>query len=295
MVCMFMCKVSTNGIHVSTSHTIHFFYYGFGFVPLVFFWHTPEHEFLIAIAALLTLVIYSVSRRISLPNYPMPWQVTRLYKLNDVTGEWELSSVPKTRFGLLLSSQQEPQQHQSLELPSMANAIAAVGEIDGNETSIHPFKWALAFPTYEILNAHISSSFTIGILSGLATSNIVGASGGMDAKIVSNESLAISVSVATVVIMAREWFGLYGAIENKMHKMVLANFWPKSVAVVLGMLGAAAIVVQLDPDASADDGSTVITYWVGIGALVTTISLTFVESSLAKIGHTVKSPNTNNH
>jgi hypothetical protein len=283
--------ISTNGIHVSTTHTIHFFYYGFGFVPLVFFWHKPEQEFLIAIAALLTLAVYRVSRSISLPNYPTPWQITRLYKLNDVTGEWELSSVPKTRFGLPISSQQEPQQYQNLAA-IMANANAAVGEISGTE-SMHPFKWALAFPTYEILNTHISSSFTIGILSGLATSNIVGASGG---KIVSNESLAISVSVAAVVILAREWFGLYGAVENKMHKMVLANFWPKSVAVVLAILGAAAIVIQLDPmaDTPSADGSTPVTYWVGIGALVTTISLTFVESSLAKIGHTVKSPNTNN-
>lgn len=209
----------------ATSYTIHFFYYGFGFAPLVFFWHTPEHEFLIAIAALLTLTIYRVSESILLPNYPRPWQLTCLYKLNDVMGEWGLSSVPKTRFrfGIPISSQQEPQQYQTLELPSMANANAAVGEI-GGMGAIQPFAWALAFPTYNILNTHISSSSTIGILSGLATINIVGASGGIKAKIISNESLAISVSVAAVVMMAREWFGLYGAVENKMHKMVLANF-----------------------------------------------------------------------
>jgi len=65
-----------------------------------------------------------------------------------------------------------------------------------------------------------------------------------------------------------------------MHKLVLAKFWPKTVAILLAALGAAAVVIQLDPMADADAG---ITYWVGLGALIPAIFLTFVESFLAKM------------
>jgi len=287
MACMFMCHFSTNGIHVVTSNTIHFFYYGFGFIPMVFFWQTPKHKYLIAIAVLLTLFIMNVSRRIAFPQYPTPEKLTRLYKLDDDdnnnTRVWRLASVPSTRIvqDITTSNNEDQESFLNEQSPQHASSI-----ILGETKAESPFTWACVFPTYEILNTHISSSFTIGILTGLITSNLVGAasSSGLLA------TTLLSISVVPVLTAIIQSFGIYGTAENKMHKKVLANFWPKTTAVVLSMMGAAAVAIQLHGpimDGDADASSNDIVYWVGVGSLVTAtaIGLTFVQSVLAKRAH----------
>ena len=155
--------------------------------------------------------------------------------------------------------------------------------IPGEAKTGSVFELACAFPTYEILNAHISSSFTIGILIAVATSNIVGSFGCAGCEVVSNKSLAISILVSAILTMIIQSKGLYGTAENKMHKLVLDKFLPRTLAVSVAILGAAAVIAQLNPMVDVDAQDTAITYWVGIGALVPAIFLTFVESFLAKM------------
>jgi len=214
-----------------------------------------------------------------LPNYPSVFQVFRLYKLHDSTNEWKLASVPSTRFKEYNGSTNN---EQSTMKPKGAYSM---GEITAMPSVKEYKKWAITFPVYEIMNTHISSSFTIGALSGVATSMFVGHSGLFNAGVVSNESLAISVLVAAVVVLTIQILGLYGRTENKMHSLTLAKYKPKTVATLVAVLGAAAVVIQLEPF-SDDDGATAITYWVGVGALAVNICLTVGLSVWAKLEHT---------
>merc|ERR1712008_78585 len=143
-------------------------------------------------------------------------------------------------------------------------------------------KWAFACPVYEIMNTHISSSFTIGVLSGTATSLFVGHSGIFNAGVVSNESLGFSVLIAALVVLVIQGNGLYGRVENEMHSRTLGNFRPKTVALSVAIMGAAAVVIHLEP-ISYDH--PVITYWVGFGVLAVNLLLTFVLSVWAKLRH----------
>ena len=271
MATMFMCNFATNGIHVVTSNAVHFIYYGFGFMPLAFLWLEPEQKYLTAIAVLSTLAIPIISRRIALPNYPKPSELTRVYQLDHNTGEWKLASVPSTRLGENQRSV-DTQEYQAHE-PELAPDGAKGGTV---------FEIAFVFPTNEILHTHISSSLTIGILTAFVTCHIVGAFRLADAGIV---ALAISVIVTVVVTMLGQSIGPYGRAENKMHKLVLANYWPKTVAVSFAALGAVIATIQLDPMTSVDDRATTITDWVGVGALVVAIIVTYVQALLAKISH----------
>jgi len=265
MACVFMCHFSTNGIHVVTSHTLHLLYYGFGFSPLAFLWIKPENKYLIPITAIATLLINRACREVMLPKYPTAEKLTRKFQLDHSTGRWKLASVPSTRFGA----------NTVPDLPSR-NLTGESEPFPGERRSENMLYWATAFPTYEILNTHISSSFSIGILVAVVTSNIIGAFGLAGAEVVSNKSLAISVFVSAIVTMISQSI-FYCPAENKMHKLVLAKFWPKTVAVLLTTLGAAAVVIQLDSSADA-----AIVYWVGVGALIPAIFITFVQSFMAR-------------
>lgn len=271
MACMFMCKYATNGIHVATSHYVHMAYYGFSSIPLFFLWTTPDREYLIAVAAILILLIDRISQSISLPYYPKVHEVCRIYVLEPASGKWIPHSVPKSLNG---------------EADSLV-MIDSVPKSPSMPTSLEetcPTEKAVAFPVYEIMNAHISSSFTIGVLCGVATSMFVGYSDFFNAGVASNESLGISVLVAAVVVLIIKAFA-YGSAENKMHNLTLSRYHPKIVALLSAMLGAAAVVLQLEP-LSDDDEATVIVYRVGVGTLIVSIGLTFVISIWAKSQHT---------
>ena len=265
MACMFMCMVATNGIHVITSHTIHFLYYGFSNIPLVFLWRIPDREYLVAVAPILYLIIYSISRQVALPGYPNLFEVGRMYKLDDTSGLWVPKSGPSSEYG-------ETGSIWYYFFPGPALKEYA--------------KWAVAFPVYEIVNVHISSSFTIGVLCGVATSMLVGHSDFLNAGVVSNESLIMSVLVAGVVVQAIKLF-VYGRAENKMHSLTLYRYHPKIVATLSAMLGAAAAVIQLE-HFSNGDGATDIVYWVGVGAFIIKFCLTFIISFWAKYQYTSK-------
>lgn len=269
-----MCKYATNAIHVASSHNAHLLYYGCGYIPLVYVWRKPEQEYLIAVSALFLLVIYRIGRGISLPRYPSILHICRLYKLDKSTDQWELASVPTTHFGT-----------------SDPNKIEAFAQDYVDQKSDMPpacsfAQWAFACPVYEIMNTHISSSFTIGVLIGTVASLLVGRSEIFDADVVSNVSLAISVSIAAMVVLTIQSIGLYGTAENNMHNTTLAHFQPKTVDSVAAMLGAAAVVIHLEPIADGDNLANLLPLWVGAGALSVNIFLTFVLSTWAKLGYT---------
>jgi len=265
MACMFMCHFATNGIHVVTSNAVHVLYYGFGFIPLAFLWLQPEQKYLTVIAVLATLAITVISRRIALPNYPEFKELTRVYQLDRTTGEWNLASVPS-----LVETQES--QAAKLEL-APGGATGTVSET------------AVVFPTNEILHTHISSSLTIGILTALVTRHIIGAFILAEARVFPGLSLAISVTVAIVITMLVQSVGLYGRTEKKMHTLVLIKYWPKTLAVSFAALGAAIATIQFNPMASANDRATPIIYWIGVGALVAAIIVTYVQAVLAKISN----------
>ena len=85
-------------------------------------------------------------------------------------------------------------------------------------------QWAFTCPVYEIMNAHIRSSFTIGVLSGTVTSLFLGHSELFNTGVVSNESLGFSVLIAALVVMAIQVNGLYGSVGNEMHSRSLGQF-----------------------------------------------------------------------
>jgi len=289
MMCMFMCKYATNGIHVATSHEVHFLYYGFGYIALVFFWRKPEREYLIAVAVLFLHTIYIVGRCYSLPRYPSFYKIFRLYNLCE--SEWKL--VPIARLGGTENDNEEMNNFEDervdpavtarpnpREYSKWALVFPAYEIMDPRDYN----KWAVVFPVYEIMNTHISSSVSIGILSGWATSMIVQRTGIFNVLEVSNVSLGISVAIAALVVLTVQSIGLYGPVENKMHSKVLANFRPKTVATLVAMLGATTVVIQLEriPD---DEVATGITYWAGVGALALNVLLTIVISVWAKLSH----------
>jgi len=262
MACLCMCKYATNGIHVATSHNIHLAYYGFSTIPLVFLWTTPDREYLIAVAAILLLFIDRISRSISMPDFPTHYEICRIYKLEAASGKWLPLSEPKVDSLVMTDSVSES--------PSMPKSC--IGDLE---------KLAVAFPVYEIMNVHISSSFTIGVLCGVAASMFVGHSGVFNTGVASNESLIISVLVAAVVVLITKSF-TFGSAENKMHNLTLSRYHPNIVATLSAILGAAAAVLQLEP-LSDDEEANVIVFWVGVGALLVTIGLTFAISIWAKI------------
>ena len=49
MACMWMCHVSTNGIHVVTSHPVHFAYYSFAFASFALFQRPPGRGWLVVL------------------------------------------------------------------------------------------------------------------------------------------------------------------------------------------------------------------------------------------------------
>lgn len=269
MACMFMCAFPTNGIHVVTSNLVHVLYYGFGFIPLAFLWSQPDHKYFIAIAALWTLAVTMVSRTIALPNYPLEKMLTKIYKLNRTTGEWNLASVPPGTN--LLGIQNIDEENKDDGPPEVATDGAEAVSFD------YLFATACAFPTYEILHVHMSSSLAIGILTALVTNHVAREFG-----IGSGILLAISVLAAAVVSMIEQYIGPFGCTENKLHQQVLAKFWPMTTAVLSAALGAATATSQVGPRGLSE--ATAATYWIGVGSLIAAIGITFVQALLAILG-----------
>jgi len=309
MACMFMCTFATNAIHLATSHSIHFFYYGFGYIALVFFSRRPEHEYMVVIAAISLLAIYIVGRFISHPGYPGVPALFRLYKysilvddnttgdFNTSRGDWKIKSMPATIKKLsirnlklksarnLNARNDEDDEESTDRFIEEIKEIEKIEEIKAMPSPKEFHQWAFTLPVYEIMNTHISSSFTIGVLSGTVTSLSLGHSELFNAGVVSNESLGFSVLIAPLVVMIIQGNGLYGSVENEMHSRSLGRFWPKTVAVSVAIMGAAAVVIHLEP--TSDDHPDT-TYWVGFGVLVVNLLLTFALSVWAKLRHQKK-------
>jgi len=309
MACMFMCTFATNAIHLATSHSIHFFYYGFGYIALVFFSRRPEHEYMVVIAAISLLAIYIVGRFISHPGYPGVPALFRLYKysilvddnttgdFNTSRGDWKIKSMPATIKKLsirnlklksarnLNARNDEDDEESTDRFIEEIKEIEKIEEIKAMPSPKEFHQWAFTCPVYEIMNGNISSSFTIGVLSGTVTSLSLGHSELFNAGVVSNESLGFSVLIAALVVMIIQGNGLYGSVENEMHSRSLGRFWPKTVAVSVGIMGAAAVVIHLEP--TSDDHPDT-TYWVGFGVLVVNLLLTFALSVWAKLRHQKK-------
>jgi hypothetical protein len=93
-------------------------------------------------------------------------------------------------------------------------------------------------------------------------------------------SLYISISVAVLGALLYQTFGLYGNTEEKMHHRVLARFWPKAFSMLLAALGAASTVANL---ASAEDRdmTSITATWIGHGALLVSLLMTFVAAFVA--------------
>ena len=170
-----------------------------------------------AIAIISTLIVVQLGRHIALPHYPHFTKLVDIYGLGDDNVTWNLvsranSDIFDPEHRPILRNSQRNWPKRDTEVESKRNLFFIIFGVEIQELCIR----ACTYPTHEILNTHISSSFTIGILTGLITSNIVGLFPNME--VVSDISLAISVSVAAVVSMSIQWFGLYGRTENKMHK-----------------------------------------------------------------------------
>jgi len=260
MACMFMCSVATNGIHVATSLEIHFLYYGFAFSSLGFLWNTPETIYLVALAAISKVIIYLIGRNYSLPSYPGVHETCRLYKYSEEDDEWKLASIPD-----YFSSTSDT---------LVPNLVGQLPSFPPPGTSY--LIWAVVFPVYEIGNTLFSSAFAIGILVGTAIYKLVGF------ETASTKFLVISALLAGVVVFTYQSFGLYGRNENKMHKMVMANFLPKTAATIIGMFGGAAVVIQLIGNT---EGASTVAYYVSVAALAMNILLTFGLSIVAKSYH----------
>ena len=100
-----------------------------------------------------------------MPNYPDPSKFVRLFKYESSdsprsTGHWVLGSTP--------------------------GSVAGAAEQEGTGWEWAPgyprpaefHRWALTFPTYEILNTHGSSSFGTGIVVAVIVGSAVGATKG---------------------------------------------------------------------------------------------------------------------
>jgi len=271
---------------------------------------------MVVIAAISLLAIYIVGRFISHPGYPGVPALFRLYKysilvddnttgdFNTSRGDWKIKSMPATIKKLsirnlklksarnLNARNDEDDEESTDRFIEEIKEIEKIEEIKAMPSPKEFHQWAFTLPVYEIMNTHISSSFTIGVLSGTVTSLSLGHSELFNAGVVSNESLGFSVLIAALVVMIIQGNGLYGSVENEMHSRSLGRFWPKTVAVSVAIMGAAAVVIHLEP--TSDDHPDT-TYWVGFGVLVVNLLLTFALSVWAKLRHQKKHEADVNH
>jgi hypothetical protein len=214
-----------------------------------------------------------VARTWSLPNYPSPGQLLRLYKLDSASGEWILGSVPKDCLG------------QDAKGNPMRCRTAAWGDDLPDEISTPPtrefHKWAVTFPAYEIFNGNLSSSYAWGVCTGAIVCYVVDTTGFADK--VSDISLGLSVLVSVVVVGATQMIGLYGGAERRMHALVLAKFWPRSSAMLLAALGGASVVLNLGSGDTSEASDLVV--WASRGSFIAAAVFTYGFAFLAFKGH----------
>jgi hypothetical protein len=271
MGCCFMCHYATNGIHVVTAHNVHAIYYGFGHLALFFFQDGPDDAYLVPTYAVLRMVIYYLAREYSMPKYPNPGNLMRLYKRDDTTGDWIFGSAPRWSRAEYAGLQQDPEQTETLpnEIPN------------GKPPYSQMHKWAVTFPTYEIFNTLLSSSFSIGVLAGVLTSKIVGFTG--LAPEVSSTSLYLSFLTDAALVTYVQTVGLYGKAENVMYQLVMAKHYPLPSALVLSALGSTCVVFNRGSVDASDAPELVV--WGSRVALIITVLLTYVTAVIAFRGH----------
>jgi len=144
----FMCGFATHHVHLLTGHRTHFIYYLLGFLPILTSDHLPAWpERGLAVAyILIRVLLYFALRVYAQPGYPMFYELVNTYTIRS-DGEVAVATTPHA--------------HESW--------VNEAGETVETTRVSDFFPLAVAFPVYEILNGHFTSSLTFGILVGALT------------------------------------------------------------------------------------------------------------------------------
>ena len=92
---LFMCAFSMNGIHICTSHEVHFVYYGCGFIPVALYWRMPPHGWIVPFYIICRLAIHTCFKNYVWPKYPSPFEIVPLYVWDDAAKEYRVGSKPE--------------------------------------------------------------------------------------------------------------------------------------------------------------------------------------------------------
>ncbi|KAI8892539.1 hypothetical protein BC833DRAFT_611390 [Globomyces pollinis-pini] len=206
---VFMCAFANNGIHVATSHAVHFIYYGVGFIPLGLYARNPEF-WLVIIMVVWRLTVFMGIKFYAWPKYPDFYRTTPLYTRSDVG--LVLFSIP----GQL---EQQEDVLQRLKKPTWKDFQNIL----------------IPFPVYEILNIHVATMFTIGGLIAWPISKILfNLSTFQDEYIL---LIAVSASLVFGVVFVYLAPPLYEVHKYK----TLTNYYPKIMALLAIFVGSMTI------------------------------------------------------
>ncbi|CAE7339280.1 unnamed protein product [Symbiodinium sp. CCMP2456] len=159
----FQCTYSTNGVHVATSHIIHFVYYACGFLPLYFYRRSMAAWLVTALVAV-RLIAHTALKFYVWPKYPSFHQIFPLFER--VNGELKQWCTVETY----------PEKSKSLPLMQLLSLC-------------------IPFPVYEMLNMHITSCMCFGGIISLLC--MVALPEGSD----TSRSLAITVGASSLAAL----------------------------------------------------------------------------------------------
>ncbi|KAJ3388266.1 hypothetical protein HDU80_011754 [Chytriomyces hyalinus] len=142
---LFMCAFCNNGIHMATSHAVHFVYYACGFAPMALYVRLPA-GWIVALVVATRLGMFVGIKMFVWPNFPQFYELDPIFKRSsDPDAHLIVFSTPET-------VRQDPELRKTLDTVS----IEVV-------TTLH-----IPFPIYEIININIASYFTWGAVLGWA-------------------------------------------------------------------------------------------------------------------------------
>ncbi|KAJ3026040.1 UNVERIFIED_CONTAM: hypothetical protein HDU68_006312 [Siphonaria sp. JEL0065] len=248
---IFMCAFCNNGIHVATSHMVHFVYYLCGFIPMAIFKaNPPKQDIWILVAVIVArLAIFVAMKLYVWPKYPPFYKLDPMFTRDPKDGSLIPFSTPE-----MVAS--DP------ALAQRFNEISNLKRSRWNDwTDIH-----IPFPTYEILNMNVSSWFTGGaVVSWIVYGVVVKAIGNVSDVVL----FGIVAGVAIVFVAVFVW---WIPRKSEVSKWItLTHYYPRTTATLCFFAGAALLSTQLVVAGEGDGAALVVViiahvfHFIGMG------------------------------
>ncbi|KAJ3227390.1 hypothetical protein HDU81_006735 [Chytriomyces hyalinus] len=245
---LFMCAFCNNGIHMATSHAVHFVYYACGFVPMGLYVRLPA-GWIVAVVVVARLALFVGVKMFVWPNFPQFYELDPIFKRSpDPDAHLIVFSTPET-------VQQNPQLRKTLDTISLELV----------KTTHIPF------PIYEIININVASYFTWGAVLGWAVVFTVlratqGQNRAGELGLVLGVTAAVTAGVGVLAV-----FVFPSSTERSKWK-TLESYYPRTSALLALFIGAGLVSTHLvtkwgDFNASIPLGVFIVTLGLHVVAL----------------------------